>query len=61
MSDKRKVILHYRNEGEKFAIINKANDLKLSWVQSGKGKLSIYTDDNASYIAIVKAKQLAHK
>ena len=60
MSDKRKVILHYDNEAEKFAIVNRANDLKLSWIQQ-EGKLVVYTDDLPSYIALVKAKQHAHK
>ena len=60
MSDKTKVILHYENEAEKFAVIKIANDLNLSWIQQ-EGKLVVYTENNQSYIAIVKAKQHAHK
>lgn len=60
MSNKTKVILHYENEAEKFAIIKIANDLSLSWIQQ-EGKLVVYTENNQSYIALVKAKQAAHK
>ena len=60
MSYKKKVVLHYENEAEKFAIIKKANDLKLSWTQQ-EGKLVVYTDDLKSYIALVKTKQQVHK